>query len=306
MLPGAGALPVLVPTADRAPLAEPPAWARLARDAAGPAPGPPARVFRPAYLHAGPESLDDAIAALAGASAARWGVAGARRTDPARHRDHDRTWLAAAREGGALLDRFGIGVAILPSSLIVPRKLTPLGARGAWTLSALPVAAPAAVLRGALWSVAPDDALDLLYPPGGHMGVLRGTVVLRGAGEPSRPDRGPPLPCEILAWAPGAIDLACATDAPGYAAVSSSAAAGWTAEVDGRATPWLTADVIRRAVPIDAGAHRVRWRYETPGLAAGLGLAAAGLVLLAGWWLAWWRGQSSPHTRSSSSRDDRA
>nr|MDQ3301383.1 YfhO family protein [Myxococcota bacterium] len=137
------------------------------------------------------------------------------------------------------------------------------------------------VLRGALWSVDPTNTLDLMYPTGGGTGVLRGTIVLRGSG-PARPDLGPPLPCTIGRWEAGAIDVACTTDADGYAAISSASAPGWTATVDGRETGWLTADVLRRAVPITAGTHTIAWRYRAPGLTFGL-LAAviAALGLLA-------------------------
>jgi hypothetical protein len=223
------------------------------------------------------QSFDDALATFAGNSPAVWGVGAARSDDPARLPIHDRMWLAAAREGGALLDRFGIELAILPENLIVPRKLEPLAARGAWTLAKLPVAPAAGVLRGVMWSTDPANTLDLLYPMGGGTGVLRGTVVLDGRGEP-QDDRGPPLPCTIERWEPGAIDLSCTTDAPGYAVVSSSAANGWSVEVDGKPTSWLTADLLRRATRIEPGTHRIAWRYVAPGSQLGLALAAGALL----------------------------
>jgi hypothetical protein len=146
-------------------------------------------------------------------------------------------------------------------------------------LVAFPAAPAAAVMRGAMWAVAPDDALALLFPLGAKS--PRGSTVLRGAG-PSLPDRGPPLPCAIRRWRAGDIELACTADAAGYAVVSSASAAGWTATVDGAPVPWLTADVIRRAVPVPAGDHVVRWSYAAPLGAAGLWAALAGLVGIAG------------------------
>lgn len=124
----------------------------------------------------------------------------------------------------------------------------------------------------------------MTYPLAGGTGVLRGVVVLGGVRPDSRSKGDPPLPCEVQRWAPGAIDLMCTARDRGYAVVSSTAFAGWRATVDDRETTWLAADVLRRAVPITAGEHVIRWRYETPGLTLGLvlaGLALAGLVVLA-------------------------
>lgn len=276
VLPGVGALPSVAPTVARARVEPAPAWARAAEDVPR-----PARVYRPAFMHDRPEDAQDAISTLAGTSGWRWGLGSARSEDPARHPEHDRVWLAASREGGALLDRFGIALAILPETLIAPRQLTALARRGKWALVSLPVAPLASVMRGWRWSVDPADATELLFAPGGGINVLRGTVVLGGTGE-ARGDRGPPVPCTIEAWRAGDIELACASEADGYGVVSSSAAPGWTVTVDGRPASWLAADVLRRAVKLEAGAHRIRWRYRPPGLTAGLLLAALGVLGLLG------------------------
>jgi uncharacterized membrane protein YfhO len=62
--------------------------------------------------------------------------------------------------------------------------------------------------------------------------------------------------------------------------VSSTAAAGWSVSLDDRDAEWLIADVMRRAVAMPAGAHRVRWTYAVPGLRAGALVALAGVLLL--------------------------
>jgi uncharacterized membrane protein YfhO len=64
------------------------------------------------------------------------------------------------------------------------------------------------------------------------------------------------------------------------AVITSSALPGWSAAVDDRPVPWVTADAIRRAVPMPAGAHRITWRYRAPGLLLGLVLAGLGIALL--------------------------
>ncbi len=275
--PGVGAAPSIAPTTDRAVVSEPPAWAQLA--ASIPA---PIRAFRPVSLQDRP-SLDDAIATLTGGSAWRWGIAAARSEDPARLGAHDQTWLAAAGEGGALLDRYGIALAILPSTVASGRQMTVLGQRGSWALVLLPVAPAAAVMQGWRWAVDPGDALALLFTAGGGTGMMRGMIVLAGGGPPG-PSSREPRPCAIWAWRDGDIDLSCTADTAGYAVVSSTPAAGWTVSLDGRGADWLTADVLRRAVAIPAGTHCVHWTYTVPGLRVGALVALAGLLALIALW----------------------
>ncbi|MEO7092456.1 MAG: hypothetical protein ABI175_04340, partial [Polyangiales bacterium] len=164
-------------------------------------------------------------ATFAGASPSVWELSAVRSEDPARLPLHDRTWLAAAREGGALLDRYGIELAILPETLVASSKLHGLASRGSWTLVKLPVAPPASVMRGVMWSEDATNTIDLLFPASGGTGVLRGTVVLAGRGA-GQPDRGPPMPCTIERWHPGAIDLVCTSDVAAYAAIASTPSAG--------------------------------------------------------------------------------
>jgi hypothetical protein len=157
--------------------------------------------------------------------------------------------------------------------------------RGRWSLVSLPVAPPAAVLRGSVYAVAPRDATDHLFAAGGGTNVLRGTVVLKGSGT-AKTDKGPPLPCAIEAWTDGDIDLSCTTDSAGFAVVSSTPAPGWSVAIDGADTDWLVADVLRRAVPIEPGRHDVHWTYQTPGLRIGAILALATLLGLLALYLA--------------------
>lgn len=282
VLPSVGGLGSTAPLTSREALDEAPVWAGVLEDRIHPG-EPPVRVFRPAFMtRESYVGLEETADTLGGAIAWQWGVALARSDDPARPRVHDDTWIAASREGGALLDRLGIEHAILPSSLVREAKaMTALDRRGDWTLARLPVAPVASVLRGTLWAVDPADALELLYPLAGHTSVLRGTVVLRGAGRADL-DAGGPLACGVSDWREGDIQLVCASPSPGYAVVTSTGAAGWSVTVDGYQASWLHADLLRRAVPIGAGLHTVHWTYSTPGQRAGLVAALAGLALLAG------------------------
>jgi hypothetical protein len=77
---------------------------------------------------------------------------------------------------------------------------------------------------------------------------------------------------------PGDERYAVTTDGPGVLVIRSSFARGWHASVDGKAVPVLRANGKHRAVPVPAGAHVVRLRYDPPGLHAGMALTALGLV----------------------------
>jgi hypothetical protein len=292
VLPSVGSLPSITPVVDRALVSTAPTWAELAQKVAQ-----PRRVFRPVHMidPVAPrasvtvpgkpadepvqrEPLEEAIATFVGASAWRWGIANARSDDPARPPAHDLTWQISSRGGHLFLDRFGIGVAILPESLVSVRPA--LDRRGRWALVEFSGAPPASVMRG--WSRAsePADALELLFPPlDGVKPLARGVTVLHSRGN-SQADRGPPLPCVIDAWTAGDIALRCTSEVDGYAVVSSTPAPGWSVTVDDRSIDWETADVLRRAVAFPAGTHHVRWTYAAPGFSIGLALAGIGLALL--------------------------
>lgn len=83
------------------------------------------------------------------------------------------------------------------------------------------------------------------------------------------------------------FEVALEAPAPGWLVVRESFARGWTARVDGVERPIVAADIDFRAVHVDAGARRVAFEFEPPGLAAGAwvsALGASGLALaLAAW-----------------------
>jgi hypothetical protein len=259
--PGVGALGVVAPTTDRSLVADPPAWVESLPHGA--------RFYRPTAMPDIGEDLADAIATLAGTSAARWGVVGAPTTDPGRPADTDRTWVAASHDGGALLERFGIGYVIVPAQMTA--GIPTLGRHGAYALVARHASPAAAVALDWTWST--DPLATVFTQP-------QTSIVLDGHGTPSQEASEPLAACPASRWTDGAIDLACTAPADAMAVITSSALPGWSATVDDRPVAWVTADAIRRAVPMPAGAHRITWRYRAPGLLLGLVLAALGIALL--------------------------
>jgi hypothetical protein len=77
-------------------------------------------------------------------------------------------------------------------------------------------------------------------------------------------------------------DVAIRVDTPraGLLVCSESNMSGWSATVDGRPAPILAANYAFRAVKVPTGSHTVRLTYHPPGWKAGVGISAAGLLLV--------------------------
>jgi hypothetical protein len=84
-------------------------------------------------------------------------------------------------------------------------------------------------------------------------------------------------------WRPWSdeILLRASSGQPGFVHVLEAFDPGWTATVDGAGTPVLPANGFTMAIPIPAGSHAVRLRYNTPGRAMGAGLSLVSFGLLA-------------------------
>ncbi len=269
--PGVGALGVVAPLAERSVVEDAPPWVA----AIGERP-PPSRIYRPTLMPDLPVELPDAIATLAGTVGDRWGLAQAETSDPARPALTHETWYAAAHDGGALLDRYGISFAIVPAQMTAAVKT--LGRHGAYSLVELPASPPAAVALDWTFETDLGRTFDVLFPA--KRQALASAIVLRGKGTGSQESSGALVPCTIRQWRAGTLDLTCTSPEAAYAVVSSSAAPGWAVTVDDHAQPWLVADVIRRATAIPRGTHHVVWTYRPPAFVLGLALAALGILLL--------------------------
>lgn len=81
-----------------------------------------------------------------------------------------------------------------------------------------------------------------------------------------------------------AVEVALEAERAGLLVLNDAVTPGWTAEVDGRPAEIVPANYLVRGVWVPAGAHRVTFRYRTPGLLEGwlvLGAGGLGLALLA-------------------------
>lgn len=85
---------------------------------------------------------------------------------------------------------------------------------------------------------------------------------------------------EIVAYLPEEIQLEADVQAPCYLILTDTHYPGWEAEVDGLPTPIIRADLYFRAVPLDAGHHRIVFRFQPASARWGLTISLAA-------WAAW-------------------
>ncbi|HEX5746865.1 MAG TPA: YfhO family protein [Archangium sp.] len=106
----------------------------------------------------------------------------------------------------------------------------------------------------------------------------RGTVLVPGWAEPP----GPPATgsARVTAYAPEEVRVAVQAEAPGVLVLNDLHSPGWSATVGGEPAPILGVNLVVRGVRVPAGTHEVVFRYEAPGLTAGMTLSALSLVLL--------------------------
>jgi hypothetical protein len=89
----------------------------------------------------------------------------------------------------------------------------------------------------------------------------------------------------IICDDPGDTRVEARSEGPGLLVLNDGFAPGWSASVDGSPVPIVRANGLVRGVWLESGTHLVRFRYRTPGLAAGWAIALAGTVMLGLWGL---------------------
>jgi len=127
--------------------------------------------------------------------------------------------------------------------------------------------------------VAPDDeaALTLMQAPAFDPAA---EVVL--SAEPLRrfqPSQGWGS-ARVTHYVPERIEIEVDAEAPAYLILTDAWYPGWEAMVDGEPVLIYRADVLFRAVAVDAGHHRVVFTFRPVSLRMGAGVSLAGLVVL--------------------------
>jgi hypothetical protein len=87
--------------------------------------------------------------------------------------------------------------------------------------------------------------------------------------------------CRLSGFANTRVEADCESSAAALAVFLEQYAEGWSASVDGQATPLLRANLAMRAVPLAPGKHHIVLEYSTPGLRLGWVVSLAALVILA-------------------------
>jgi uncharacterized membrane protein YfhO len=90
----------------------------------------------------------------------------------------------------------------------------------------------------------------------------------------------PITPAHITSYEPSTVRIDTDAAAPGYLILTDTFYPGWTARVDGVPAPIRPANVLFRAVRVEAGRHTVEFRYQPTSFTIGATISLASLALL--------------------------
>jgi hypothetical protein len=98
----------------------------------------------------------------------------------------------------------------------------------------------------------------------------------------------------ITRYTPDSIEIQANLNSPGFLVLLDNYYPGWQAYVDGQRAPIVRAYYFARAIHLDAGAHTVQFILRSLSFYGGVGLAVAGLLIIAAAsWLTWRRKATS-------------
>jgi hypothetical protein len=92
--------------------------------------------------------------------------------------------------------------------------------------------------------------------------VLLETPALRASAAAAAPPRSGPSSARLLSYRNTQIEVDVDAEKPGFLVLNDVWHPWWFAQVDGKDTPILRANVLFRAVPVAAGRHRVRFTFR--------------------------------------------
>jgi hypothetical protein len=143
--------------------------------------------------------------------------------------------------------------------------------------------------------IVPGEAEALTAMSGPALDPLKEAILTtedaRGAALPAE---GRASAADVVRLEPGLIEARA--EGPGLLVVAESWDPGWTATLEGRPAPLLRANHAQMALALGPGLHRAVLRYRTPGLRAGVAVAAAGGLALLVLWAHARRARGGPRT----------
>jgi hypothetical protein len=129
-----------------------------------------------------------------------------------------------------------------------------------------------------------------------HRTEVREVAVIGPEGAPEEPAASPlaqepwreiAAPVKVVRFAAETVELEADADGPCWLVVRDAFDENWRATVDGAPAPIARADLLYRAVRLEAGHHAIRFEYRPGWWPLGLALLAASLAAMAG--LVWAR-----------------
>ena len=246
------------------------------------------------------------VSTLVTNTANAWGIATLPGYDAAIPALVDSVWDAGLAVGQSALRLLAADYAVLPVADPAAAKndrpgLDPLmdplpGAR----LYRVPEALPRVFLARHAEVLPDDQALRRIYEPE----VVAGKSVWLAPDSEAPALSSSALPgragtCALESYRNSRLVAVCTAQERGLAVFVEQYDRGWHATVDDRPVRVLRANLIMRALPLEAGTHRIVLEFRTPGLGAGAVVTIVSLLLLGMLWLGGGRRRTEESTTAS-------
>jgi hypothetical protein len=137
-----------------------------------------------------------------------------------------------------------------------------------------------AALR-AMQNPAFDPASEVVLEPDGHSCSRRRVEQRTTSNSTVEPLESASMEAMIVEYRPERVVVEADLDEPGYLVLADAWYPGWQTTVDGDRVPVCRADLLFRAVDLEAGKHRVVFAFRPDSQAVGAIVSVIGLALLA-------------------------
>jgi hypothetical protein len=137
----------------------------------------------------------------------------------------------------------------------------------------------------------PDDTATLAILRSAEFDPRREVLLAAEQIASTRPPTAGTERVELAVYDSRQVVVQVRAPAAGYLVLTDAWYPGWRVRVDGEGAPLLRADLVFRAVHLQAGEHTVEFTYDPASFRTGLAISAAGLLLVLG--LGLWGGKKT-------------